>query len=137
MFNKLNGWQRLWVLVSIVLLIAFALFAYRDRPRSLGEFPATCNEIANRLMSEWEKNNFKTPKTHEESNYYYRTAPFKMETLYLYPEFRTCADKALLYKQITFVIKVLSVWLATIVFIYVTGISVAWVRSGFRHKKEY
>lgn len=136
MFNKLNGWQRLWVLVSILLLIALAFIAYRERPRSLDEFPATCDEIANRLMSEWEKNNFKTPKTQEESNHYYKTAPFKMETLYLYPEFRACAEKALLYQQITFVIKVLSVWIATIAFIYGTGISVAWVRGGFRHKNE-
>lgn len=139
MISKLNGWQRLWVLVSIVLLIAFVVFAYIKRPHGLDEFPAACNDIANRLIKEWERNNVKTPKTREESIY---TRQFKLETpytmsgLYYYPAFRSCADKELLYQQITFVIKVLSVWLASIIFIYGAGISVVWVRNGFRQKKK-
>ena len=113
MISKLNGWQRLWVLVSIVLLIAFVVFAYIKRPHGLDEFPAACNDIANRLIKEWERNNVKTPKTREESIY---TRQFKLETpytmsgLYYYPH-SIPADKELLYQQITFVIKVLSVWL--------------------------
>lgn len=139
MFSKLNGWQRLWVLGSIVLLIAFVIFAYIKLPHELDWFPAACNDIATRLIKEWERNNVNAPKTREESIYtrqFMREKPYTMAGLYYYPEFKSCADKELLYQQISFVIKVLSVWLASIIIIYGTGISVVWVRSGFRQKKN-
>ncbi len=141
MLNKLNGWQRLWVVVSIALLIVLALLIYTRILHVSYVVPFECKEIANRIIKEKEKSDplglFRDEKEYQTL----QSAGFskaEIDDYYFHrdPEYKACADKAERNRWLTFFIKVFLVWLATIAFIYGAGFSVAWVRGGFRHKNE-
>jgi hypothetical protein len=127
MFNKLNGWQRLWVVFSTFLFIVMALLTYfRLPPRYYDAFEIAayeqeeCTAVKDHIYAKWHmthKNEILDPDVFD---------------LLSDPEYQVCLDKAKLKQQATFVVRAFLVWLGIVAFIYGAGFSFAWVRKGFR-----
>jgi hypothetical protein len=141
MLNKLNGWQRLWVVVSIAMGIVLAFYAFLQfqTPSKHIDFrpdepPADCAQIARQVEEEWRKSH---PREILDPD-------LLSDIHYSNLEYKTCADKAVRQEEIKwnrefkvkFVVNLFLAWIATSAFIYGAGFSVAWVRGGFRHKNE-
>ncbi len=140
MFNKLNGWQRLWVVVSLALGIVSVFYAYVSFPREPVEFipndpPEECMKIIDNLKESGKKNIFLDDPLgllgkEQLSRVWYEEIP----------EYKACVDivsrSAEKTHWVTSVVKLGGVWLATITFIYGAGFSVAWVRKGFRQHRK-
>lgn len=137
MFDKLNGWQRLWVVFSVFLFVVFAFVTYFYFPQwsrppeappegfsSQTEiYPAECAWIEDLFVKQWHK-------SHALKEF------LDPDLVYDDPEYKACRNRVILKKKVMVVVEVFSVWLASIIFIYGAGFSVAWVRSGFRRKKD-
>lgn len=134
MLNKLNGWQRLWVVFSVFLFLLLAFYAYLNFPRefslkspdgALNLDPPECESIIHQFDEEWRKTYKREPDVFDLAAFSYAD-----------PKYVACRDKAKLKQQEIFAAKVFLVWLTSIIFSYGVGFSIAWVRSGFRHRKE-
>lgn len=141
MLNKLNGWQRLWFVGSTAMGIVLAFYSYY-RISTLTEHidfrpdepPAECAQIARQVEDGWRQSH---PREFLDSD---RLSDIR----YSDPAYKACADKAVVKEEIKWnrefkvklVLKLFVIWIAISAFIYGAGFSVAWVRSGFRRKKE-
>ncbi len=133
MFNKLNGWQRLWVVVSVTLFIGFAVYATSKFPTQFAVYPEECKKIA--IDVEKELHELHKSYPNPRPRYMLPGEFFDPDAPDSDPRFIACREKVILKEKIVFVVKIFVVWLATIVFIYGAGYSVAWIRRGFHQKK--
>ncbi len=118
MFSKLNGWQRLWVVVSVILFIVSAFFAYYNILHD------KVNDA--KCVAEF---NVRWSQSHPQNNLPPGLTPIPdVFDLAADPVYMVCEK----WEKVKFVLRVFLIWLATIAFIYAAGFSVAWVRKGFR-----
>jgi len=123
MLNKLNGWQRLWVVFSILSSIVYAFYAYyaisHDNLITLHE-----GKCAEEFDLRWSKSHLADQKG-------FSSQPNTFD-LFSDKEFEPCVKK----EHVKFVAKTILIWMVTISVVYGIGFSVAWVRRGFRQSKK-
>ncbi len=134
MIGRLNGWQRLWVVFSILLFIVFTVYATLNFPTQFAAYPKECAEIA--IYIEKELHELHKSHPNPRPSYMPPGQFFDPDAPDSDPRFIACKEKVVLKEKIEFVGKVFLIWLASIAFIYGAGFLVAWVRRGFLQQNE-
>jgi len=145
---KLNGWQRLWIVVSVLLLLPTIYLSYITRP------------IKEPILNDWAGHIIELAVNHDPalSSYKpweiaqdYRDIPpdqlvEKLLTKYgaKHPEFKLQVDSINnIYRskldQLTFsswihFIETLGIWIGLILLLYLIGVTISWVHQGFKNK---
>lgn len=128
--RKLSGWQRLWVVISFLLimpsaLVSTILWPIRDS--------ALVSDLANPDCGVWRD----LPSGFVSSEYPDMNVPCRAIQAFLYlHETRlrsvTEYDRYVSHKKLTAVGWGMFAWLSTISILYGSGWAVGWVRRGFR-----
>jgi hypothetical protein len=126
---RLNGWQRLWVVVSILLLISIAFIQIAVWPYLESD---TLKELQSPDCKAWREapsGYFLQEHPPLDSNCYnLRVFSYNRVTLRSVKDY----DKYLLLTKIKTMAIVLCIWIGLILTIYAIGWSIGWVIRGFR-----
>lgn len=126
----LNGWQRLWVVVSLVLLAPTALIAIVFWPNPEADVTRDLRAVECKLWRD-------LPADYRPANPPAINEPCRALRDFLYlnkVNVRSVADyeRFITSRKARVAISAFLLWTGTIAVIYVAGWSVAWVRKGFR-----
>ena len=150
--SKLNGWRRLWLVVSIIALAATFFYIstfiptgaklrnearlltqslHNDHDRELKEISDHCHSVAKddilKLFECFKLNNqFKENLHHQ----------FKELSQQIFEQTEKQIEETLLYNQVQFIFKTLGLWAIFSSALYVLGVLVAWIIFGFRHNPK-
>ena len=142
----MNGWQRLWVLVNLLLLPLFLFIAYSLQPNDYD----TNNEKKGRIIEFVVKNDpaLSEFKPWELAARYADLAPERFLELFTqrygteHPEFKNSIegiskkiDDERTHRIQLLYAKVLAAWAIAAVALYVLGFSVGWVYRGFKKRE--
>jgi hypothetical protein len=139
--KSLNGWQRLWILTSLIYLAFIVFVAVVDFP-SPGKTYISDDEIIKNLStktleirSEGDKS---SPKWNVDLNNGYKVNvpvnTIEADLEYIAKDYNDSIHKIATGKRVPFIGKMIFVWLIPCFAIYALGISFHWVYRGF--KKE-
>ncbi|WP_413705308.1 hypothetical protein [Pseudomonas sp. Pseusp16] len=134
--NGMNGWQRLWVLVSFILGIATMILGYSNMETENGLTTGYKVDLAMRQM---EIENIRDKETgHKPANIYEdsRHTIGEVEDIIKKVGERYQKDiEELPAKQLKHVLTYLGAWLGICIGMYIVGLMLNWVYRGFRPKK--
>jgi hypothetical protein len=111
----MNGWQRLWILASLVIGLGFAFVGWQNIPTA--EREATEHTLASAYAPE-----FKLPSKY--------TVEFDNREYQRYNEYKD----DLVYRQLAYVGTMIAIWIGACAVLYATGFGCGWVYRGFRTK---
>ena len=138
-FHKLNGWQRLWVLASIVWLLLVGYYAFANYPgaRSSYEYIGSASCIFSELYGKDAKRAIEVVLPELAS--FEEGAPRTCKALFERIDKSGQAGKVQkVYEQflresrIAFFARVVAYWTIPTLVAYLLGIGVAWIVRGFR-----
>ena len=145
---KLNGWQRLWIVISVLLLFPTIYLSYITRPTK---------EL---ILNDWSGHIIEFAVNHDpalssykpwEIAYTYRDIPpdqlvekILRDYVTKHPEFKLEVDsinniyrnklEELTISSCMHIIEMLGIWIGLSLFLYLIGITFSWVRQGFKNK---
>lgn len=139
----MNGWQRLWVLLSVLVLVPIIFVAYSLQPPDY-EIAAKKKERVLKFVANNDPTltEFKPWKLLAARYADMPPAEFleKFEQGYVseHPEFgepiRSIhfeVDREFVYQRITLVLKAVGIWIGVIAILYALGFGIGWVYDGF------
>jgi hypothetical protein len=113
--NGMNGWQRLWVVASLVIGLGFAFVGWQN-------IPTEEREAAEHFRVSTIALEFKLP-----SQYTVESDKREYER---YEEFKD----DLIYRQLEYIGTMLAIWAGVCAVLYAIGYGCGWVYRGFRPK---
>ncbi len=130
--SKLNGWQRLWLVLSAVWLVVFLCLVV-DR------FPTTDPKVIADLKSPDSQSLRDLPQGFKLDEFPDRNTPCRALALFRFShtsQVRTVADyqRVVRREQIITALNIVAAYVVSIVVVYVFGWSVGWIIQGFRKK---
>lgn len=134
---RLNGWQRLWVVASLLLLILFSGIGALLWPAygSIKESKEIEAELTTEAQQQIAKDGQPVDVQVEmPDGYIMKLKPgieTKKSTLAVL-EYMSLLNTRLAHARVLFALKALAVWLMACAAIYLSGWSVGWVRRGFK-----
>jgi hypothetical protein len=151
---KLNGWQRLWVVVAVlwmlpVLVYVFALWPRAGAITKAQVYDRMTQEDGRRLDDYWPVIAAEYGGTSSESRLHVVEPSVNVDGYSLeFSEGTTPEDmkrttegfhdglrQALLRTRLSFTGLALTVWVVPVMMLYALGWGIAWVRRGFHHNK--
>lgn len=134
MMNRLNGWQRLWVVTSILLGIVVAC-------KVASEFPLIDPAIMADIRSPESKWLREMPEGFKLDKYPEQGTPCRSFAIFRFhhtAQVQTVDQyKGFVRKQQTImVLQVVAVWLISIFAVYILGWAIGWIIKGFKKKSE-
>ena len=146
--SELNGWQRLWILMSVIYLLFVLVKGYADFPTADNTFLSD-NEILKylsdqtlqMLSDEGEtigrfskiKEKFVLPTGQE---IYLSTKFTPKDKDNLYNDYEKAISNIVNKKRIVFLLYMLAFWAIPCLSIYAIGLSFHWVYRGFKKKQK-
>lgn len=136
MMRVLNGWQRLWIVVCFVLLGFIIIAGARVWPSTERD-----NEI-HRLQVEIDKVDLdsmrKSMGTSVEQLFVNKDHTIEMVLQSVADEEKSHSERpnTLLSRQVGLIWKSLLLWTVACGMLYLAGITVRWIRRGFRPKRD-
>jgi hypothetical protein len=138
---KLNGWYRLWIVLSVVFLGPAVLVAavsmpdYSSVPHDASFYNSLSDAAKAQLASEDATDAIRVemPNHHllkiKSGTELKKTAP-------VVAEYMSMLDRALLRMRVRFALTIAAIWLSACMTLLAVGLSVAWVRRGFIARAE-
>ena len=130
--NKLNGWQRLWVLATVLWLIVVAFFSITSAPRKFERAPLPPDSSLEEQYSR------------QQTDVALSKPPTSLNAegkLFLAKAIRERAEikKMYVHDLCAHIFFSLLFWIIPVVFIYLFGFSIGWVLQGFKksHKGAF
>jgi heme/copper-type cytochrome/quinol oxidase subunit 2 len=141
---KLNGWQRLWVVISIIIFVVAVFFTFEHYPKKSEIYSTWANETIEVVKKPGEhsflirmaykdySDEELIEKLHEK--YAEKNASTKVKFDEIDKKYKNDLDN-LPSQQTKHILICLTVYLCLIICIYVFGWSVGWVYRGFKSKQ--
>ena len=146
--SGLNGWQRLWILISAIYLLLVLVMGYADFPTANNTFLADDEILKNlsdktllMLADEGEtvgrfskiKEKFSLPTGQE---IYLSTKFTSKDKDNLYKDYEKAISNIVNKKRMFFLLYMLAFWAIPCLSIYALGVSFRWVYRGFKKSKN-
>jgi len=137
--KSLNGWQRLWVLTSLIYLIFVIFVAVVDFP-SPGKTYISDDEVIKKLSTKTleilTKGDNSSPKWNVDLNNGYKinvpVNTIEADLEYIAKDYNDSIHKISESKRVSFIGTMMLVWLIPCLAVYIFGLSLRWVYKGFR-----
>lgn len=148
-FERLNGWQRLWIVLAVVWLIgasAFAVMQFPTEQKWRAAWRLHTYERTKELQQPVAEIEEHCRKSSSEANYIldfskcmdasrlqYQNAKthYKDQTKWLYDEGERRVGEDLPREQLKTIGFSIALWIVPLLALYALGLGVAWVRKGF------
>lgn len=140
-FNKLNGWQRIWVMGVVLWGISFAVFQIIVlqeggdlEPREKLELRRELAQIESRLTEPTDSSSPPSGLILDQPDRVIQPGETDQQRAREIQS-RLDADQSLLRRQVAVIGLRFSIWLAALLALYALGWAIAWLRRGFRGKR--
>jgi len=138
---KLNGWYRLWIVLSVVslglavLVAAVSMPDYSSIPHDASFYDSLSDAAKAQLASEDATDAIRVEMPNHHSLRIKSGTELK-KTTPIVVEYMATLDRARLRKRIRFALTITAIWLSACMALLAAGLSVAWVRRGFIARAE-
>jgi hypothetical protein len=139
---KLNGWYRLWIVLSVVflglgvLVAAVAMPDYSSIPHDASFYDSLSDAAKAQLASEDAADAIQVEMPDHHLLRIKSGTELEKTTPIVVVEYMSMLDRARLRKRVHFALTIGAVWLSACTTLLAAGLSVAWVRRGFIARAE-